>query len=94
MLFLFVGFVNWVISDRLWFPMQEMTFWSVLGHGLLLGILLLIVGGLTVMLPIYISENNIWVIILTFIWGCYIDGYIGKAVAKNWRELTEEMKFE
>lgn len=27
-LFLFIGFVNWVISDRLWFPMQEMTFWS------------------------------------------------------------------
>lgn len=93
-LFLSFGFVNWMISDRLWFPMKEMTFWGLLGHGLLLGIALLIVGGLTVMLPIYISNNNIFVILVTFVWGCYINGYLGKAVARSWQEPTEEKQLE
>jgi hypothetical protein len=93
-IFLFIGFVNWIISDRLWFSMQEMTFWGVLGHGILLGILMLIVNGLTVMLPIFLSGNNIMVILATFSWGCYINGYLGKTVAKNWQEPQEETEFE
>lgn len=91
---LFIGFVNSLLSQFLWFPMKDPTFLGALGHGLLLGIALLIVGGLTVVLPVYISGNNIYVILGTFTWGCYIDGYMAKRVAEVWREPVGTESFE
>lgn len=84
-LLLFVGFINWTISGFLWFEMKEMTFWGLLGQGLLLSILLLIVDGLTVLLPIIATNSNVYVIVATFIWGCYVNGYLGKFAAAGWR---------
>jgi len=86
--FLFTGFVNWLLSEWLWFPMERMTFWRVLGHGMLAGIALLIVDGLTVWLPIWFSRNNPYVILATFVWGCYIDGRVGK----QWRKYGSGAK--
>lgn len=93
-LFLFIGFVNSLISDHLWFPIKDITIWDELGHGLLLAITLIIVHGLTVFLPTWASGNNVYVILLTLIWGCYIDGRIGKAVAGLWKRTKEDLDFD
>jgi hypothetical protein len=85
-MFLAMGYVNTVLAGALWFEMPNQSLMNLLGHGILLGISILIVGGLTVMLPIYLSRYNIYVTAVSFIWGCYIDGYLGRLIAKNWSE--------
>lgn len=84
-MFLVIGYVNTVIADMLWFEMQDQSLLSLLGHGFLMAITVLVVGGLTVMLPIYLANNNIFVILVTFTWGCYINGHLGKRIAGIWK---------
>ena len=84
-MFLAIGYVNTAIAGFLWFEMQDQSLLGLLGHGLLMGISVLVVGGLTVMLPIYLTNNNIFVIVVSFTWGCYINGYLGKMIAGIWK---------
>lgn len=84
-MFLAIGYVNTVIAGALWFEMEDQSLLNLFGHGLLMGISVLVVGGLTVMLPIYLTNNNILMILVSFVWGCYINGYLGKLIAKNWK---------
>ncbi len=86
-LMLVVGGLNSVLTGLLWFPVKT-AFWSILGHGVVLFIVLLIVGifvnGPSLVFP------GIPTTIITFIIGSFLDGYVGKKVAGWWKREDRE----
>lgn len=87
LLILIVGFINALIASFLWFPVK-ISFWSLLGHGLLLFIVLLPIDIIIVAIPNYafpgITTEVVTRIILAFLYG-----FIGKKIAGFWEEVPE-----
>jgi len=83
-LMLIIGGLNTLITTFLWFPVK-MAFWSLLGHGIVLFILLLIVNSIALLLP-SIAFPRIETAVVTFILGSLIDGFVCKQVARLWEE--------
>lgn len=85
LLFLIVGFLNSLITDFLWFTVNK-SFLSTLFHGIVLFMLLLIVDSIFVLVPIIVFLN-VYVQIITFIVGTFLNGLVGKTVARIWEEI-------
>lgn len=79
LLMLIVGFVNAVITAQLWFPIKY-EFWSLLGHGFVLFIVLSIVNAIFILAP-SLAFPGIATSVVTFIIGSFLDGLVGKWVA-------------
>lgn len=79
-----VGFLNSEITDFLWFTVER-EFWSMLFHGGVLFVTLLIVNGIFIWVPNSIFPS-VYVQIITFTIGVFLNGLVGKKVAEIWRE--------
>lgn len=82
-LMLIIGGLNSFLTSILWFPVKT-AFWSILGHGFVLFIVLLIVNGIFVMVP-SLAFPGISTTIITFVIGSFLDGFVGKKVAGWWK---------
>lgn len=87
LLILVIGFVNYVITSWLWFPVKS-GFWDLLLHGFVLLIVLLIVNGIFVLAP-SLAFPGIATTVVTFIIGSFIDGFVAKKVAGWWETVPE-----
>lgn len=83
LLMLIVGSANAVLTALLWFPMK-FGLWSLLGHGFVLFITLLIVNAIFI-LPLSLAFPGIATSIVTFTIGSFLYGLVGKWVA-GWFE--------
>ena len=86
-LMLIIGGLNSFLTDLLWFPVKT-SFWSILGHGIILFIVLLIVNGIFVIAPTLIFPG-IATTIIVFIVGSFMDGFVAKKVAGFWEIVPE-----
>lgn len=83
LLILIVGYLNSVITDFLWFTVDQ-EFWSLLFHGFVLFIIQLAVNAVA-WIPSTIFPS-VYVQIITFIVVTFLNGLIGKTIAELWRE--------
>jgi hypothetical protein len=83
LLFLIIGYLNSAITSWLWFPV-ETSFWDALFHGLALFTLLLIAQVFITWIPNLVVPG-IFTQISTFIIGTFVNGLLGKNVAKYWK---------
>jgi hypothetical protein len=88
LLMLIVGAINACLTSTLWFPV-ETSFMSILGHGIVLFIILILVNGVFLLAPSIAFPGTLTTVI-TFIAGCFIDGFVGKMVASWWKTYEEE----
>jgi uncharacterized membrane protein len=79
-----LGGINSFLTDLLWFP-TETSWKSVLFHGSVLLIVLLLVNVIIVAIPTMVLPN-ITTTIITFITAAFVDGYVAKKVASMWKE--------
>lgn len=84
LLFLMVGFLNSIITDFLWFTVSK-SFLSILFHGIVLSVTLIVVNIIFIWAPNLVFPN-VYVEIITFIIGTFLNGLIGKTVATIWEE--------
>jgi cation transport ATPase len=87
LLMLITGGLNTLLTSFLWFPVKTSS-WSIIGHGIVLFIVLLIVNGIAVWLP-SMAFPGIATTIATFIFASFIDGFVCKQVAGFWEEEYE-----
>jgi len=87
-LMLIVGGVNSFLTSLLWFPVRT-SLWSLVGHGLVLFIALLIVDGIFVMIPSVVFPRIVTTVI-TFIFGSFLNGFVARNVAGWWRQEYQE----
>ncbi len=79
-----VGGLNSFLTDLLWFPVK--TPWqSVLGHGFVLFIVLVIANLIIVTAP-SLAFPNIATWVVTFLIGAFVNGYIAKNIASMWKQ--------
>lgn len=88
---LFIGAANSVVTELLWFPV-EYSWVSTWVHGGLLLIVLIIVGFI-VSLPLSVISQPASIVV-NFIVGAFIDGFIGKKIAEMWEGAAEEEEEE
>jgi hypothetical protein len=88
---LFIGAANCVITGFLWFPVKY-SWLGTWGHGVLLLICMIIVN-LIISIPLSAIPQTA-AIIIGFIIGAFVDGFIGKQIAGIWREEEEEQEEE
>jgi cation transport ATPase len=81
-LMLITGGLNTLLTSVLWFPVKT-SFSSILVHGIVLFILLVIVNSIAIFLPSVVFPGTAATIV-TFILGSFIDGYVCKQVARLW----------
>jgi uncharacterized membrane protein len=84
LMMLLIGGLNAFLTSLLWFPVNT-SFWSMVAHGIVLFISLLIVNGITLFLPSSVFPG-LATTITTFILGSFIDGFVCKQVARIWEE--------
>lgn len=88
LLILIVGFINALVTTFLWFPVN-MSFWSLLGHGFVLFIVLALIDLTVGAIPNLIFPN-IATVIVTRIILAFLYGFIGKKIAGFWEEIGHE----
>lgn len=86
-LILIIGGLNSFLTDLLWFPVIT-SFWSIVGHGILLFIALAIANAVFVLAPSLVFPG-IATQIVTFIIGSFVDGFVAKKIAGLWEEEPE-----
>ena len=86
LLILIVGFINAVVTSFLWFPVK-MSSWSLLGHGLILFIALIISDVFIVIVPTHVFPGT-GTVVLTRIITSFLYGFVGKKVAGFWEETA------
>jgi len=87
LLMLIIGFVNYILTPWLWFPVKA-EFWDILIHGLVLFIILLIVNAIFITIPSLIFPGIVTTI-TTSVVGSFIDGYVARFVAGWWKTERE-----
>jgi F0F1-type ATP synthase assembly protein I len=87
-LMLIIGGLNSLLTSFLWFPVKT-SLWSILSHGIVLFILLLIANSIVLVAPSLVFPG-IATTVVTLIIGCFIDGFVCKTVARFWEEEREE----
>lgn len=87
-LMVIIGGLNSALTSVLWFPVRT-SFWSILGHGFVLSIVLLIVNGIFVMIPT-LAFPEASTTAITFIIASFLDGFVAKKVAGLWRQEYRE----
>jgi len=88
LLFFIMGGLNTVLTDFIWGIIIKSDWKSLLAHGFVLFIALLIVS--IPSLIINSSVLNLATLILVFIIYCFIDGFMAKSIAGYWQEEYEE----
>jgi hypothetical protein len=83
-LMLIVGGLNTFLTSLLWFPVNT-SFWSMIAHGIVLFISLLVVNSIALYLP-SVAFPGLATTIATFILGSFIDGVVCKQIARFWEE--------
>ena len=84
---LIIGGLNSVLTSILWFPVKT-SFWSIVGHGIVLFIALAIINTISVIVPSF-AFPGIATQIVTFVVSSFVDGFIAKKVAGLWEETPE-----
>lgn len=79
-LMLIVGGLNSFLADVIWGIETNTSFWSLLLHGFVLFLILILVNGILVMVPNLVFPG-IATTVITFIIGAFAGGFVGKAVA-------------
>jgi uncharacterized membrane protein (UPF0182 family) len=87
LLMLIIGGLNSVLTSILWFPVKT-SFWSIVGHGIVLFIALAIINTISVIVPSF-AFPGIATQIVTFVVSSFVDGFIAKKVAGLWEETPE-----
>jgi hypothetical protein len=87
LLILIFGVVNSAITEFLWFEVNW-GFWNLLLHGFTLFIVLLAVNGVLVYLPLLFLPG-LATTTVTFIIGCFADGFVGRQIAGWWEGESE-----
>jgi len=87
-LMLIIGGLNSLLTSLLWFPVKT-SFWSILGHGIVLFIMLSIVNSIFLLVP-SLAFPGITTTAITFIIGAFLDGFVSKKVARWWKEEYPE----
>lgn len=88
LLFFIMGFLNSFLTLYIWSIPVKMQLTSLLGHGFLLFIALIVVNVPAMM--INLSVPGLATSIVLFIAYAFIDGFVSKYVALIWREEDEE----
>ena len=78
-----IGFANSVITSLLWFKV-DMSFLGILAHGFVLLILLFIVNVIFIIVPSLVFPGIVTTVV-TLIIESFLDGFVGKTVAKWWK---------
>ncbi len=95
LLSLIIGFFHTVLGVHLWNIEAETGFWSMLFHGLVFFIILLIVNLITYLLP-NLTLLGTPTYVVTFVITTFLDGVIGKQVSlwfgREIKEKVEESK--
>ncbi|MGB9713769.1 MAG: hypothetical protein ACPLZC_02180 [Candidatus Bathyarchaeales archaeon] len=86
-LFLLIGGLNAVLTDFIWGIPIESNWKSLLAHGFVLFIVLLIASIPQLVISLVIP--NIITTIVLFMIYCFIDGFIAKNIAGYWEEEYE-----
>lgn len=86
LLVLVVGFINYILTSWMWFPLKS-GFWDIMFHGVVLFVILLIVNGILI-IPSFIFPGTV-TIVITRVFGTFICGYLSKKVASWWRAERE-----
>jgi len=84
LLMLITGGINCFLTSLLWFPVKT-SFWSILGHGIVLFIALIVVNVIIVAVP-SLAFPGLVTTIITFIISSFIDGFVSRGVAGFWKE--------
>ena len=88
LLFFIVGGLNIVLTEIIWdVPIRE-NWQSILGHGLLLSIILVLAGIPSLLVSLYYPSLTVTIIL--FIVYTFIDGYIARWIAAIWEGSDEE----
>lgn len=87
-LFLIVGGLNSFLTDMIWSIPVKTRWISLLGHGLLLFIVLIIVS--IPQLIINIVAPNLAVQIVLFVVYAFVDGFVAKRIGGIWEEEGQE----
>lgn len=87
-LMLIMGSLNIFLTGLLWFPVKT-SFWSIVGHGIVLFIALTIINTIFVIVPSF-AFPGIATQIVTFVVGSFVDGFVAKKVAEFWEEEAPE----
>lgn len=89
LLLLFIGFINSVLMSTIWNVSMKSNFLSILSHGLVLFIGLLIVGVIFI-IPLFV-DSSISTQILILIIGSIPRGFVAKKIGEMWKaERAEE----
>jgi hypothetical protein len=88
LLFFIVGGLNIVLTEIIWdVPIRE-NWQSILGHGLLLSIILVLAGIPSLLVSLYYPSLTVTIIL--FIVYAFVDGYIARWIAAIWEGSDEE----
>jgi ABC-type maltose transport system permease subunit len=82
MLLLFVGFLNTLITNHLWFKVKY-RFWDSFFQGGIIFLTLMLTNLILVSVPSLIFPS-IEILVITLVVAMFVDGLIGKAVASWW----------
>jgi len=88
LLFFIIGGLNTVLTDLIWGVPIKSDWKSLLAHGFVLFIVLLIVSIPSLIINFIVP--SLVALIFMFIIYCFIDGFIAKSVAGYWQEEYEE----
>jgi hypothetical protein len=83
-LFLILGGLNSILSESIWSISTRTGWMSLLGHGIVLFIALIIahIPGIIVNL----TDPSLPITIILFVAGAFVDGFVAKNVASLWEE--------
>lgn len=88
LLFFIVGGLNIVLTEIIWdVPIRE-NWQSILGHGLLLSLILVLAGIPSLLVSLYYPSLTVTIIL--FIVYAFIDGFIARWIAAIWEGSDEE----
>lgn len=82
--FVCLGFLNAFVTRRLWFR-TTYRLWDVLFHGLTLFSILYVVNSIVIAWP-YLSSPSIETAAITLIVAAFVDGFLAKMVAGQWKQ--------
>lgn len=82
--FFFIGCLNAFLTDKIWSFYVKTDWKSLLAHGFVLSILLIIVSSPSIVINLLIP--NLATIIVLFVINTFIEGYVARNIAASWEE--------
>ncbi len=88
LLFFIVGGLNIVLTETIWGVSIRENWQSILGHGLLLSIILVLAGIPSLLVSLYYPSLTTTIVL--FVVYAFIDGYMARWIAAIWEGSDEE----